>query len=179
LTTTPVAGYESCFNGTSAAAPYAASVAAQLLSLKPATSPATLKNALAGTGKPITDVNSITRNRIDAVAAFQFLGGSGNSSPCVLDANTACLQSSRFEVRVGWATSSAAGSGQVMSFGGQRTENNDSVFFTFFSATNFEMGVKVLNACIPVLGNKYWVFVSGLTDQGWTVTIRDTVTPAR
>jgi len=65
-----------------------------------------------------------------------------------------------------------------MSFGGQRTENDESVFFTFFSPTNFEMGVKVLNACVPVLGNKYWVFVSGLTNQGWTVTVRDTVTGA-
>ena len=76
-----------------------------------------------------------------------------------------------------WATGApATGSAQVMSFGGQRTENDESVFFTFFSATNFEMGVKVLNACIPAFGNKYWVFVSGLTDQGWTVTVRDSLT---
>jgi len=177
-TTAPGGGYDSCFNGTSAAAPYAAGVAAQLLSLRPATSPTSLKNAFGGTGKPITDVNGITRNRIDAMAAFQYLGGSGNTGPCVRDANTACLQSSHFEVRVGWVTASQAGSAQVMSFGGQRTENDESVFFTFFSPTNFEMGVKVLNACVPVLGNKYWVFVSGLTNQGWTVTVRDTVTGA-
>ena len=65
-----------------------------------------------------------------------------------------------------------------MSFGGQRTENEESVFWWFFSPTNFEMGVKVLNACVPFLGNKYWVFVSGLTDQGWTVHVRDTQTGA-
>lgn len=72
--------------------------------------------------------------------------------------------------------STSSGVAQVMSFGGQRAENDESAFFTFFSATNFEMGVKVLNACIPALGNKFWVFISGLTDQGWTVTVRDTQT---
>ena len=168
----------SCFGGTSAASPYAAGVAAQIRSLRPATTPSQLRQALTTTGKPLTDVNGITRNRIDAVAAFQALGGGGNAGPCVRDADTACLLANRFEVEVDWQTSSSSGVGQVMSFGGQRTENEESVFWWFFSPTNFEMGVKVLNACVPFLGNKYWVFVSGLTDQGWTVHVRDTQTGA-
>ena len=61
-----------------------------------------------------------------------------------------------------------------MAFGGQRAENNDSSFFWFFSATNFEMGLKILDAC--GINGKFWVFISGLTDQGWTVRIRDTQT---
>jgi len=96
--------------------------------------------------------------------------------PCTPDAATACLQSGRFEVKVDWQTASATGAGQVMSFGGQRTENDESVFWWFFSPTNFELGVKVLNAC--GLNGKYWVFLSGLTDQGWTVHVRDSVTGA-
>jgi hypothetical protein len=100
----------------------------------------------------------------------------GGTGPCVADAATACLQSGRFEVRVDWQTASAAGSGQVMSFGGQRTENDESVFWWFFSPTNFELGVKALNAC--GLNGKHWVFLSGLTDQGWTVHVRDTTTGA-
>jgi hypothetical protein len=99
-----------------------------------------------------------------------------SSGSCVADANTACLQSGRFEVKVDWQTASANGSGQVMSFGGQRTQNDESVFWSFFSATNFEMGVKVLNGC--GFNAKYWVFISGLTDQGWTVHVRDTQTGA-
>jgi hypothetical protein len=174
-TSKPGGGYESCFNGTSAAAPYATGVAAQLLSLRPATSPASLRNALATTGRPRTDVNGITRNRIDAVAAFQALGG-GGSGPCVRDGDTACLLSDRFEVELDWQTASNSGDGQVMSFGGQRAENNESTFFWFFSATNFEMGLKILDAC--GLNSKFWVFISGLTDQGWTVRIRDTQTGA-
>jgi hypothetical protein len=99
-----------------------------------------------------------------------------STGSCVSDANTACLQSGRFEVKVDWQTATAAGNGQVMSFGGQRTQNDESVFWSFFSATNFEMGVKVLNGC--ALTGKFWVFISGLTDQGWAVHVRDTQTGA-
>lgn len=107
--------------------------------------------------------------------AYVFSTTSGTAA-CVRDADTACLLGGRFEVEVDWRTASSNGTAQVMSFGGQRTENDDSVFWWFFSATNFEMGVKVLNACVPSLGNKFWVFASGLTDQGWTVRVRDTRT---
>jgi hypothetical protein len=97
---------------------------------------------------------------------------------CVRDAETACLQGGRFEVKVAWSNASDSGTGQVMSFGGERTENDESAFYSFQSPTNFEMGVKMLNACIPLFGDQFWVFVSGLTDQGWLVTVRDTQTGA-
>jgi hypothetical protein len=119
-------------------------------------------------------------NRANGAGPLQLtatLFGSGNPNPggpCVRDATTACLQSGRFEVKVDWRTASDQGTGKVMSFGGQRTENDESVFWWFFNASNFEMGVKVLNGC--GLGGKYWVFVSGLTDQGWTARVRDTQT---
>ena len=171
----PGGGYDNCFGGTSAAAPYAAGVAAQILSLRPNTTPAALRNALMTTGRPLTDVNAITRNRIDAVAAYQALTGSGGSTgPCVRDGDTACLSGNRFEVEVDWQSTSSNGRAQVMTFGGQRAENDDSAFFWFFSASNFEMGLKILNGC--GLNNRFWAFISGLTDQGWTVRIRDTQT---
>lgn len=109
------------------------------------------------------------------MTATTFLPATGG---CVRDAETACLQGGRFEVKVDWSNASDSGTGQVMSFGGQRTENEESAFFSFQSATNFEMGVKMLNACIPLFGDQYWVFTSGLTDQGWQVTVRDTQTGA-
>ncbi len=98
------------------------------------------------------------------------------SSPCVRNATTACLQSGRFEITVDWRTASGTGDAQVMGFNGQRAESDESVFWWFFSATNFEMGVKVLNAC--TFNGKFWVYLSGLTDQGWTVHVRDTQTGA-
>jgi hypothetical protein len=98
--------------------------------------------------------------------------------PCARNADTACLQNDRFEIKVTWNNNDGAGTGKIMSFGGQRAEGLESAFYSFQTPTNFEMGVKVLNACIPAFGNKYWVFISGLTDQGWQVTIRDTQTGA-
>ena len=95
---------------------------------------------------------------------------------CTSGANTACLQSGRFEVKVDWQSATATGASQVMSFGGQQAQSDESVFWWFFSPTNFEMGVKVLNAC--AFNNKFWVYLSGLTDQGWTVHVRDTQTGA-
>jgi subtilisin family serine protease len=176
----PGGGYDDCFGGTSAAAPYSSGVAAQLLSLRPNTSPAALRQALMTTGRPLQDVNGITRNRVDAVAAFQALGGGGggggDTSPCQRDADTACLLGSRFEVEVDWQSANASGAAQVMSFGGQRAENDQSAFLWFFDAANFEMGLKVLDAC--AFNDRFWIFLSGLTNQGWTARIRDTVTGA-
>ena len=95
---------------------------------------------------------------------------------CIRDADTACLLGSRFEVEVGFESAAASGPAQVMGFNGQRAENEQTAFFTFFSGTNFEMGVKVLDACAAF--GKYWVFVSGLTDVGWNVRVRDTQSAA-
>jgi hypothetical protein len=100
------------------------------------------------------------------------------SGPCLRDADTACLQNDRFEVNITWQNPQGSGTASVMSFGGQRAESVETAFYSFQSATNFEMGVKILNACVPFLGNKFWVFLSGLTDQGWVVTVRDTQTDA-
>lgn len=69
-------GYESCFGGTSAAAPYTSGVAAQIISLRSQTTPAELKTALKSTGSSITDSrNGITRKRINAKEAYQYLTG--------------------------------------------------------------------------------------------------------
>lgn len=103
---------------------------------------------------------------------------SPSTGGCVRDSETACLQGSRFEVTVSWNNASDTGTGKLMAFGGQRTENDESAFYSFQSPTNFEMGVKVLNACIPLFDDKFWVFISGLTNQGWVVTVRDTLTGA-
>lgn len=75
-------GYETCFNGTSAACPYVAGVTAQILSLRPQTTPAQFKAAYLNTGKAITDNrNGVTRKRVDAVAAYQYVQGSTCTAP--------------------------------------------------------------------------------------------------
>jgi hypothetical protein len=99
-------------------------------------------------------------------------------APCLRDAATACLRNDRFEVKVSWNNNDGNGLGKVMSFADQRAESSEAAFYYFQTPTNFELGLKVLNACSPALGNKFWVFISGLTDQGWQATIRDTQTGA-
>ena len=57
-----------------------------------------------------------------------------------------------------------------MSFNGERAESAESVFFWFFNSSNFEMGVKMVDACVAPF-NRYWVFVSGLTSQEYRVRV--------
>ncbi|HPW56518.1 MAG: S8 family serine peptidase [Thermoanaerobaculaceae bacterium] len=75
-------GFDPCFGGTSAACPYVAGVTAQILSLRPQTTPAQIKAAYLDTGKAITDArNGVTRKRVDAVAAYQYVQGSTCTAP--------------------------------------------------------------------------------------------------
>ena len=60
-----------------------------------------------------------------------------------------------------------------MDFSGQRAASDQSSFWWFFDPANFEMGVKMVDACVPPF-NAYWVFVSGLTNQAYDVAITDT-----
>ncbi|HSM51409.1 MAG TPA: SBBP repeat-containing protein, partial [Thermoanaerobaculia bacterium] len=126
-------------------------------------------------GRAIVAATQVAPDGTDDFLAIRYAEGGGPPF-CTPSATTACLQDGRFEVTVEYRTQTGSGPGQVMEFAGARTENTDSVFYWFFTPTNYEMGLKVLDACVPALGNRYWVFVSGLTDQGWRVTVRDTAT---
>ncbi len=85
--------YFACFNGTSAAAPYASGVAALLFGAEPLRGPVEVKAAMRSTGTPITDArNGLTRNRLDAPAALASLRSAPQGSaraellvPVVLD----------------------------------------------------------------------------------------------
>lgn len=83
-----------------------------------------------------------------------------------------CLGDGRFEVTASWTTADGnSGPGRVA-----EARTPDSGLFTFFSAANWELQVKVLDAC--VVNDFFWVFAAGTTDVGWTLTVRDRVTGA-
>jgi hypothetical protein len=51
---------------------------------------------------------------------------------------------------------------------------SDTGYFWFFSSTNVELAIKVLDG--RALNNKWWVFYGALSSVRYTVTVTDTVT---
>lgn len=106
------------------------------------------------------------------------LGGSGVGfltapvavSCGVSTATTLCLNN-RYTVRSFWRTNPTPGSatdgqGQVAS-----CPNTGSGLFWFFSATNWEVMVKVLNGC--GLNNRWWVFSAATTNVFYRLEVTD------
>ena len=79
------------------------------------------------------------------------------------------LLGGRFQVSAEWRTADGtSGTAQAKSL------TNETGLFWFFSQTNTELVVKVLNACTPY--NRFWVFAAGLTDVEVELTVEDTWT---
>ncbi|HXO21395.1 MAG TPA: hypothetical protein VOA87_15895, partial [Thermoanaerobaculia bacterium] len=85
---------------------------------------------------------------------------------CVPDAETLCLNNSRFKVQATFHTSQGQ-SGPAQAVG----LTSDTGYFWFFDANNVEIVVKVLNGC--GLGGHYWVFAGGLTNVNTVITVTD------
>ncbi len=96
----------------------------------------------------------------------------GSPTPCAAEDDVTCLNDGRFQVEVTWRDFAGnTGRGQVVPFG-----SDDSGLFWFFSADNWEMLVKVLDAC--AIGDRYWVFAAATTDVEYTLTVTDSDTGA-
>ena len=88
---------------------------------------------------------------------------------CQPDEDTLCLgENDRFEVTVEWTALGETSSGKAVPL------TLETGAFWFFDAANLELTVKVLDGCGT--NDRYWVFLSGLTDVGVEVTVRDTKT---
>lgn len=94
------------------------------------------------------------------------MGAFEATTACVAGGSTLCLNNGRFRVT---ATFTAQGSTRAAQ---GVTLTDDSGYLFFFDPSNVELTIKVLNGC-PV-NSRYWVFVSGLTNVGVTVTVTDT-----
>lgn len=92
---------------------------------------------------------------------------SGGPSSCSASSTTLCLNNNRFAVTTAWKTT-----GGQTGVGTAVPITSDTGYFTFFSASNVEVVIKVLDAC--GLNSRYWIFAGGLTDVNVTLTIRDT-----
>ena len=102
----------------------------------------------------------------------EFVDGlAATGATCINDATTLCLNGGRFEVKVDWRDfENNTGPGQTV---GSRTD--DSGLFWFFGPQNWELLIKVLDACDDPF-NRYWVFFAATTNVEYTLTVTDTET---
>lgn len=111
------------------------------------------------------------RNDVGTSAPSNVAQASTDAIPgaCVPGAQTLCLAGGRFQVDAEWATTQAtSGAAQVV----PNTASDDSGLFYFFAEANWELVVKVLNAC--VVNERIWVFAGGLTNVETVLRVIDT-----
>jgi lysyl endopeptidase len=91
------------------------------------------------------------------------------TATCTDSPTAMCLNNNRFKVEATYQAGSTSGQAQVVKL------TSDTGYLWFFSSTNIEVVVKVLDACGI---NGYWVFAGGLTNVRVTLTVTDTKTGA-
>ena len=92
----------------------------------------------------------------------------GPEAVCVADEHSLCLNQNRFRVTVDWRDF-AGNDGRGRSV----TSSADSGLFWFFEPSNWELMVKVIDACS--LTDSFWVFSAATTDVEYTLRVTDTV----
>ena len=120
------------------------------------------------------DLVSAPANLVSAAnTAYRALGvriEASAASNCVPSATALCLGSNgRFRVEATFATTQGqSGSAQVVKL------TEETGYLWFFSSTNVEAVVKILNGC--GLNSKFWVFAGGLTNVNVVLEVTDTQT---
>jgi hypothetical protein len=88
---------------------------------------------------------------------------------CTPSPTTLCLNNGRFRASLVWRPQ--GGQDRPANTAVQGTA--DSGLFYFNNSNNWEVLLKVLNAC--TLNNRYWVFMSATTNVRFTLTVTDTL----
>jgi hypothetical protein len=96
--------------------------------------------------------------------------GGGSLPPCAIGSTNLCLSASRFKVSVNWSAPSQGTSG----VGTAVTMTSDTGHFWFFSLSNVELVIKVLDG--RTINGKFWVFYGALSDVQYTIIVMDTQT---
>jgi hypothetical protein len=103
------------------------------------------------------------------VAAACLWAAALQAAPCAPGTTTLCLSGSRFKVQVSWKDfQDRTGSGQAVAL------KPDTGYFWFFSDSNVELIVKVLDA--RALNGHFWVFYGALSNVEYELTVRDSET---
>jgi len=101
-----------------------------------------------------------------------FVGTGTTQTGCIPNPATLCLNGGRFRAQVTWRAQNIgqSGNGTGVSLSG------DTGYFWFFSSSNVELVVKVLDG--RAFNNKFWVFFGALSDVEYTLIVTDTVSGA-
>ncbi len=113
------------------------------------------------------------------VASLLSAGDTALKGDCVPSPTAMCLSGGRFAVEVAWRDYAGnTGSGRVVA-----QQSLDSGLFYFFDVANWEMLVKVLDACdVPPEGGqrdtvgRFWLLAAATTDVEYTLRVTDTGT---
>jgi len=99
--------------------------------------------------------------------AFLLAQRRATAGGCVPTATRLCLHGGRFEAEVAWSDYTGhVGAGVLAT-----ASSPDSGLFWFFSPSNWELQLKVLDGC--GVNGHFWVYAAGTTDVAWTLTVRD------
>jgi hypothetical protein len=94
-------------------------------------------------------------------------GAGSATGSCTPSSTSLCLNGNRFRVQATYQTGSGqSGAAQVVKL------TDESGYLTFFSASNVEVVIKVLDACS--FNQRFWVYAAGLTDVRVVITVTDT-----
>ncbi len=91
---------------------------------------------------------------------------------CSANAQTLCLNASRFQIRVDWAVPAQGRTG----IGTAVPVTSDTGYFWFFTSANVELVIKVLDG--RGINDHFWVFYGALSSVQYTIHITDTQTGA-
>jgi plastocyanin len=95
----------------------------------------------------------------------------GDVAPCVAGPETLCVNNGRFRVETTWRIpDGTTGPAKAVPL----PSAPDSGLFYFFSASNIEMLLKVIDAC--GFNRRYWVFFAATTNVELAVVVADTQT---
>jgi hypothetical protein len=90
------------------------------------------------------------------------------ASNCVPGPTDLCLNGGRFRVSLNWKAQGTQGAGQAVPL------TSDTGYFWFFSPSNVEVSIKVLDG--RGLNGHFWVFYGALTNVEYEITVTDTQT---
>ncbi|MDA8018005.1 MAG: hypothetical protein MPN21_11210 [Thermoanaerobaculia bacterium] len=94
-----------------------------------------------------------------------------DKTDCVSTDTTMCLEDGRFALEIDWRDFEGnGGSGKVV----PDTPSDDSGLFQFFGENNWEVLVKVLDACS--FNDRFWIFSAATTNVEYTLRVTDTST---